>query len=284
MSADDSIEVLLLGIAQDAGVPQAGCYCNNCQSARLNVERRHMVACLGLIDHKARQCWLIDATPDFKEQLHYLQQAAPDCLPAGVLLTHVHMGHYTGLIHLGPEAMNVQQLPLYCSEQVEIYLRENRPWANLFEHHHLTPIRLQPTVEILLTARLRIVPVAVPHRDEHSDTLAFIIKGSGRQLFYCPDIDGWDQWSLDVRAVVAGVDIALLDGSFFSPTELPGRDIEQIPHPPIHDTVARLKGIDAQVIMIHLNHSNPLLADGPERAWLRSKGFDIGRLGQTWVL
>jgi len=62
-----------------------------------------LVACLGLVDHATHQSWLIDATPDFREQLHILHSLFPDCPLAGVVLTHAHIGHYAGLIHLGHE-------------------------------------------------------------------------------------------------------------------------------------------------------------------------------------
>ncbi len=63
-------------------------------------------------------------------------------------------------------------------------------------------------------------PLAVPHRDELSDTLSFVVAAPRRRLFYCPDIDGWDAWDRDVRRLVADVDVALLDGTFFSAGEL----------------------------------------------------------------
>ena len=106
-------KAILLGLAQDGGVPQAGCYCPNCDRARRDPTQRQLVACLGLVDHTTGQSWLIDATPDFRVQLHTLHQFAPDCVLAGIILTHAHIGHYTGLIHLGPEVMNVSGMPVY---------------------------------------------------------------------------------------------------------------------------------------------------------------------------
>ena len=114
--------------------------------------------------------------------------------------------------------------------------------------------------------------------------MAFVIRGPAGRLFFCPDIDSWQAWALDVRQVVAGMEVALLDGCFFSPDELPGRDLRQIPHPLVTDTVSRLSGLTCEINLIHLNHSNPLLHEGPERAWLARQGFGVGYLGQTWRL
>ncbi len=280
-----SIEIILLGTAQDAGVPQIGCDCPTCQRARRDPAQRHWVVCLALVDHNTRQSWLIDATPDIREQVDTLRKLVPDCPLSGILLTHAHMGHYTGLLQVGPEAMNAQGLPVYATAAMNDFLQHNLPWSQLVEGGHLNLQPLTPGKEFSLTPNLHVRPMQVPHRDEFSDTLAFVVRSSNQQLFYCPDIDAWDQWAYDLRTFVIGMNVALLDGSFFSPAELPGRDIRQIPHPLVTDTARRLKGVACEVHFIHLNHSNPLLnADSSEYAWLTAQGFDVGQLGQRWVL
>jgi pyrroloquinoline quinone biosynthesis protein B len=279
-----TIEAILLGIAQDAGVPQAGCYCPNCQRARTDPQQRQLVVSLGLLDRSIGQSWMIDATPDFREQLHVLHDFAPDCPLAGILLTHAHIGHYTGLIHLGQEAMNTRALPVYVTARLAILLRENAPWSQLVDLENIQLQPLTPGREMWLSEGLSILPVLVPHRDELSDTLAFVVRGPGRSLFYCPDIDSWDEWNHNLRSFVANLDLALLDAPFFSPAELPGRNISQIRHPLVSDTISRLAGVPCQVCLIHLNHSNPLLNEGAERRWVQQQGFEVGRLGQSWRL
>lgn len=284
-----STQAILLGLAQDAGVPQAGCYCPTCARARSDPAQRQLVVCLGLVDHAAKQSWLIDATPDFKEQLHALRQFAPACPLAGIIISHIHIGHYTGLIHLGMEAMNAHGMPVYVTAPVAKFLRENAPWSHLVGQENIRLRSLTPAVAVALSANLHLTPVAVPHRDEFSDTMAFIIRGSRRRLFYCPDIDSWAAWAQapyghDLRTFVTGLDIALLDASFFSSDELPGRDISRIAHPLVTDTVARLARVESEVWLIHLNHSNPLLREGLERQWLAQQGVGVGKFGQGWSL
>jgi pyrroloquinoline quinone biosynthesis protein B len=278
------VEAILLGIAQDAGVPQAGCYCDNCTRARNDPDQRQLVVCLGLIDHSTRQSWLIDATPDFREQLHALRHFAPDCPLAGIILTHAHMGHYTGLIHVGLEAMNTRQLPVYATPKLATFLRQNAPWSQLVTLENITLRLLTPNQDTTLSPNLRLLPVPVPHRDEYSDTMAFVVSGSGRKLFYCPDIDSWTDWQQDVRAFVAKMDYALLDAPFFNAQELPGRDLSKIKHPFVTDTIARLARVDCGVCLIHLNHSNPLLANESKRRWVESQGFEVGRFARRWIL
>lgn len=85
--------------------------------------------------------------------------------------------------------------------------------------------------------------------------------------------------------VVRSVDIAFLDGCFYSAAELPGRDITQIPHPLITDTAQRLGDVAPKhVVMLHMNHSNPCYRDGPERRFAVDKGLDIGQQGDVYEL
>jgi len=279
-----SVEAILLGTAQDGGVPQAGCTCDHCREARADPALRQWTACLGLVDRAAGQSWLIDATPDYREQLHALQERAPGCLLAGIALTHAHVGHYAGLIHLGREAANTQGLPVYASARMAGFLRENAPWSQLVALGNVDLRVLTPDEEVQLSPRLWLTPLVVPHRDEFSDTMAYRVRGTRRRLFYCPDIDGWDRWARYLRQVVGGVDVALLDGTFYSADELPGRDVAEIPHPLATDTAGRLAGMDCAAYLIHLNHSNPLQRPGPEREWLAERGIGAGVTGMRWRL
>ena len=84
--------------------------------------------------------FLIDATPDIREQLDALRDVRPgpgdrvDRAPLdGVLLTHAHLGHYTGLSFFGFEAVHTHDLPVYCSPSMAGYLRDNGPWSQLVE-------------------------------------------------------------------------------------------------------------------------------------------------------
>jgi pyrroloquinoline quinone biosynthesis protein B len=279
-----SVEAILLGTAQDGGLPQAGCECAHCRAAWTDPALRCWVACLGLVDRAAGQSWLIDATPDFREQVHALYELAPDCPLAGITLTHAHMGHYAGLIHLGREAWNTQRLPVYASPRMAAFLRNHAPWSQLVALDNVELRLLAPGREVQLSPDLSLIPLAVPHRDEFSDTLAFVVRGPARQVFYCSDIDAWDHWDRDLRSFIAGMDVALLDGTFFSAAELPGRDLGEIPHPLVTDTAGRLAGVACDVRFIHLNHSNPLHSPGPEREWLSAQGLGVGACGDRWRL
>jgi len=180
--------------------------------------------------------------------------------------------------------MGARDVPVYATPRLIGFLGDNAPWSQLVALRNIELRSLSPATEIQLGPDLHLTPLTVPHRGEFSDTVAFVVRGSARRLFYCPDVDAWDLWEHDLRSFVAGMDIALLDATFFSVGELPGRDVGEIPHPLVTDTVGRLIGVDCDVRLIHLNHTNPLLAPGPERNWLAAAGIRVGAFGDRWAL
>ena len=96
--------------------------------------------------------------------------------------------------------------------------------------------------------------------------VGYRIDGPVRSALYLPDIDSWEEWdAMGVRLeeVLATVDVAFLDATFFADGEIPGRDMSGFPHPFIRTTMNRLAPLPAteraKVVFIHLNHTNPAL-------------------------
>lgn len=280
-----SLECILLGVAQDAGVPQAGCYCTTCANARANPANQHYTVCLGLIDRDRSACWMIDATPDFKHQHAALMAAAPGCEWQGIFLTHAHIGHYTGLIHLGKECMNARALPVHASARVCQFLCTNAPWSLLVRNNNIALIEIAPGQLCELGPGCSITALVVPHRDEFSDTVAYVIAGTQRSLFYCPDIDRWEDWGTPVRELCSTHNVSLIDGCFYDSTELKGRDMTLIPHPVIAHSMTVLNGLERDIRFVHLNHSNPVLTKtSAEYARVIAHGFGVGDQGDRWEL
>ncbi len=111
---------LILGIAQDAGMPQVGCYVERCQRAR-NRERPRYTASMALVYPDQDRYYLVDATPDITRQLDLLEEPgfrarADQRKPFdGIFLTHAHIGHYSGLAVLGREGLGIAPTPTYCT-------------------------------------------------------------------------------------------------------------------------------------------------------------------------
>lgn len=275
-------EAVVLGIAQDGGVPHAGCKQKLCVQARRDPSRRRLVASLGLLDPSAARRFLIDATPDFAEQMDRLGG-----IPDGILLTHAHIGHYLGLAQLGREVLGAKKVPVYCTSSMARFLRENRPWSRLIALENIVLREIEPGVEVELTPALHATAVRVPHRDEDSDTVAYLIRGPTRKLLWLPDIDRWEKWDKRIEEVTADETlVAFLDGTFLSADEIPGRSIAEIPHPLVPETVARFGGKRpaGQVFFVHLNHTNRLLWDAAAEKGLEKQGFGVAKEGMRLAL
>jgi pyrroloquinoline quinone biosynthesis protein B len=256
---------VVLGIAQDGGYPQAGCNRPDCAEAWRNPRLQKRVASLAIVDPASGQRWLLDATPDFPSQLRTLDELAPRREGAplldGILLTHAHIGHYLGLAQLGREVLGAKGIRVYAMPRMREFLEKNGPWDQLVRLGNIALQPLEDGAAVRLNERITVTPLRVPHRDEYSETVAFLVRGPSRTILWLPDIDKWEKWDRSLESVLEQVDVAYLDGTFFSANELPGRDLKEIPHPLITETESRLASspLRKKVRYIHLNQSNPLL-------------------------
>lgn len=289
LSPGEDPYALVLGSLQDGGLPQPGCYSERCERARAGEDRRR-VASLALVEPSSPRFWLVDASPDIGAQMDMLaelhtsfRERASDRRPFdGIFLTHAHVGHYLGLALLGNEALGMSRTPCYATPSMLAFLEDNAPWSLLVEQGRLDPRPLVPGRWRAFDPSLSVQPIPVPHRDEFSDTVAFAFRGRERTLLYLPDIDGWRSWDRDVAEVVGRVDVALLDGTFFSADEVPGRAVEDIPHPLVPHTMDLLGEVArrTRILFTHLNNTNPALDEGSrEREEIRRRGFDVAREG-----
>lgn len=258
--------LIVLGIAQDGGAPQAG---YPAEPGWRDPSRRRLATSLAVIDPASGGRWLFDATPDFPEQLQRLDEAAPaQGRPglSGIFLTHAHIGHYTGLMYLGKEVIGAKDVPVWAMPRMRQFLSDNGPWQQLVK---LGNIALEPLVvgePVLLAPHLRVIPIRVPHRQEYSEVVGFRIEGPAASVLFIPDIDSWTQWDEQgtrIEDEIAKVDVAYLDGTFFANGEIPGRDMSGFPHPFISTSLARFAALPdserAKIRYIHLNHTNAAL-------------------------
>ena len=280
VAAGESVYIHVLGIAQDAGYPQAGCYQPHCMRAWEDPNLRRMASSIAVVDDSTHSKYLFDATPDMREQLYALHEIAPDddYQLNGVFLTHAHIGHYVGIMHFGHEVMGAKAVPVYAMPRMHDFLSSNAPWDQLVRFENIALQAMQDGEAELFGERLQVTPFLVPHRDEYSETVGYRIDGPNKSAVFIPDIDKWDGWETDIRDIVRSVDYALLDATFFADGELPGRDMSKIKHPFVAESMALFEGMTAEeksrVIFIHMNHTNPLLIDGSdEQAAVTERGF-----------
>ncbi|MDA9907276.1 MBL fold metallo-hydrolase [Flavobacteriaceae bacterium] len=286
------VSLILLGTLQDAGAPQLNCNKKCCQGLFEQADSARRVSSLGLLDFNTQKKYLFDATPDISKQLYALKKAMPTASSSivdGIFLTHAHIGHYTGLMYLGKEAVNSTEVSVFTMPKMSSFISSNGPWSQLVTNRNIALQPLAANQAIYLSLSLQVTPFLVPHRDEYSETVGYLIEGPNKKALFIPDIDKWNRWELNLATELKKVDYAFLDATFYSAKELGNRDMSQIPHPSVLETIQTLKDFSmeerAKVIFTHFNHTNPLLDNASEATKkVLALGFKIGRIHDRFPL
>ena len=283
---DESVKLLVLGTAQDGGYPHTGCFDNCCREAWEVETQKRLISSLAVLS--GRECFLIDITPDFKYQYRLIEQYLnkTPCIVSGIFITHAHLGHYTGLLDLGLEVMNTYAIPVYVMVKMKSFLEENAPFTQLIKLNNIKLKIIEENTSVQLNKNISITPLLVPHRNEFSETVGYSMQSARKKVLYIPDIDCWDQWGIDINEMIKKHDIAFLDGTFYDKTELKSRDIENVPHPFIEESIKRFSTLDEidrkKVYFTHLNHTNKVLRqNSEERNELIAQGFKVASDGMT---
>lgn len=278
--------VVVLGVTQDAGYPQLGCIKDCCNAVNEGKETKKHVVSLALVDATTKEYFLFEATPDITSQLSLLQKQhqLESIQPAAVFLTHAHIGHYTGLTYFGREAMNSSTIPVYTLPRLDSFLRNNGPWSQLTALNNIELRKLKVDSAVSLSSTIKVTALQVPHRDEFSETAGYIIQTQNKRLLFIPDIDKWQKWERNIIDLIREVDYALLDATFYKDGELPNRNMSEVPHPFVEESMALYKKLNAtdkrKVYFIHFNHTNPLLRTNSSAAKeVKQKGFNIAKEG-----
>ena len=116
------------------------------------------------------------------------------------------------------------------------------------------------------------------------DVLNVVLRRIQKKLLFIPDIDKWQKWDRDIREEIKKVDIALLDGTFYDANELPGRDMSEIPHPFVKESIQLFDHLPAiekrKIAFIHFNHTNPLLKNNSaEKKLVEKQGMRVATEG-----
>ena len=274
--------VLVLGNTQDGGYPHIGCGKMCCKKAFENKALKKNVVSLALVDPKEKKWWMFEATPDITQQLELFKKLTDskyNYLPSGIFVTHAHIGHYAGLMYLGREALNAKEIPVFTLPRMNDFLKSNGPWSQLIFLKNIVLIPIKSDSTVKLSKNIKLSAFLVPHRDEFSETAGFNIVTSGKKYMFIPDIDKWEKWNKKIIEEVKKVDVALIDATFYEGAELPDRNIKDVPHPFVSETVELFKsepdGVKKKIYFIHFNHTNPLLWDEEKQKELKKKGFNL---------
>ncbi len=278
----------VLGVAQDGGAPHIGCEKACCRDRWNHPDQWHRVVSLGLVDPVSGERFLFEATPDLPHQLRsllWLPGGSKTPSFEGVLLTHAHIGHYPGLMYFGREARGTDRVPVFAMPRMADFLETNGPWDQLVGIGNIEIVRLANGESHRLNDRLEVIPFRVPHRDEYSETVGYRIVGPNRSVLFIPDVDKWQTMATPIEDLIEQVDVAYLDGTFFDNAELPNRDMSEIPHPFIIESIDRFAPLPvterAKIRFIHLNHSNPaLVTDSKAQGRIQEAGMSVAVEGE----
>ena len=284
--------IVILGTIQDAGSPQIACTKDCCKELFDKPNNTRQVVSLGVYDAATNKKYLFEATPDLPRQLKYLIQYGGKSekeVPDGVFLTHAHIGHYTGLMYLGKEAMSADRVPVYAMPKMKEFLETNGPWSQLVSENNIIIKPLKDNETIELSNLLKVTPFIVPHRDEYSETVGYHIQGPNKSALFIPDIDKWEKWNKSIIEEIKNVDYAFLDATFYDGVELNNRDISQIPHPFVIESIEKFKDLSEvekrKIIFIHFNHTNPILNPNSSKAKkVIESGFRIAKFHDVFEL
>ncbi len=287
-----STSLVILGTLQDAGSPQAGCKKACCEKLFMQPDKDRMVVSLGLIDPVNLKKYIVEATPDFTRQTKILKNFSAFNTretPDGIFITHAHIGHYTGLMYLGKEAMNADPVPVYTMPRMKNFLEQNGPWSQLVKNKNIDLQQMNDQQEIQLTNNLRVTPFIVPHRDEFSETVGYRICGPNKKALFIPDIDKWQKWNTNITEAIANADYAFIDATFFDAAEINNRDISTIPHPFIIESMKLFKDLapaeKKKIYFIHFNHTNPVINKKSKQYRLVvQNGFNIAAINTVFPL
>ena len=286
------VSLIILGTLQDGGSPHAGCQKKCCENLFSKPDVSRKVVALGIIDPLHKTNYLFEATPDLLSQLRILKNYSPfktNDKPDGVFLSHAHIGHYAGLMYFGKEVMNADSVAVYAMPRMKTYLETNGPWSQLVSLKNIHIREMEADCEIILSSSVKVTAFLVPHRDEFSETVGYKIEGPEKKVLFIPDIDKWNKWNKSIAAEIGEVDYAFIDGTFYDGKELQNRDMSQVPHPFVTESMEAFKSLSpkekSKIYFIHLNHTNPLLdTNSLQYRRVLKEGFHIGSYGSVFAL
>ena len=166
--------------------------------------------------------------------------------------------------------------------KMKLFLNDSLIFRQLIDNKNIILKDMNDQVDIKLTKNVSIGAFSVPHRNELSETVGYRIKSRKKTIIYIPDIDSWEDWSTSLNELIKNNDILILDGTFYTKSEIKKRDIKKIPHPSIENTMSIMDSntMDEKnkIYFTHLNHTNKVLDEtSKEYRKVITSGYNILR-------
>jgi pyrroloquinoline quinone biosynthesis protein B len=288
------VRVRVLGSAAGGGFPQWNCHCEVCDAARGGVRALPRTQSSLAIRGADGPWFLINASPDLREQLEALAAPPVDGVRAppiaGVLLTDAEIDHTAGLLLMRESAMPLRVLG---DAGVERALRVGYPVLPMLERYcgaaweTLEPGRPQPLDRSSLVVEPFQTGGDAPRylgSDTELEASGFVFRdrATGGVVTYAPGLASLDD---SVIARFAASDLVFVDGTFWHDDDLArlgisdrtARDMGHTPLAGPGGTLEVLAGLGRpRKVLVHINNTNPiLLEDSAERAEVVRAGVEV---------
>ena len=309
------LRVVVLGAAAGGGIPQWNCGCPICRAARGTRPELRSTQCSVAISADGDHWFLINASPDLRQQLIATTQLHPrqgqlrHSPIAGVILTNGEVDAVAGLLSLREGS----PFTIYAHPGVLAILKANSIFNVLSEANvKRQPIAIDEPFEPRLPdgtgSGIEILPFAVPGKvawylrdkalpggrsDEIGDTIGLRIrdKATDKYVFF---IAACARVTDDLKARLAGASLLFFDGTVWRDDEMiaaglgqkRGQDMGHIAMSGTAGAIESLAGVRIdRKLFLHINNSNPALrADSEERKALERAGWQIPADGMEIVL
>jgi pyrroloquinoline quinone biosynthesis protein B len=298
------VRVHILGSAAGGGSPQWNCRCEICEAVRTGVRARPRTQSSVAIRGDEGPWYLVNASPDLRQQLEAFAPGEAGTVRgppfAGVLLTDAEIDHTAGLLLLRESAV---PLRVFGDRGVERALRDGYPVLEMLQNYSGAQwTTLEPERETPLDASsLTVEPFAAGgdaprYLDGSGASLeasgyVFRDRAGGGVVTYVPGLA-----RVDDRVVqrLAGSDLVLIDGTFWTEDELPRlgfstRSASDMGHVPLSGPGGTLELLSRlqrpRKALVHINNTNPvLLDDSPQRAAVQRAGVEVAYDGLEFHL
>jgi pyrroloquinoline quinone biosynthesis protein B len=299
------LRVVVLGAAAGGGVPQWNCGCPVCTAARSEHPELQSTQASIAISADAEHWFLINASPDLRQQLIATPQLHPRSGSlrhspiAGVILTNSEVDAVTGLLSL----REGWPFTIYAHDRVLAILKANSIFNVLGEANvRREPMAIDQAFEPKLPdgtrSGIEVLPFAVAGKgawylegsahpagdDGAGDTLGLRIgdKATGKHFYF---LAACARVTPELKNRLAGAPLVFFDGTVWRDDELiaaglgskTGQGMGHISMSGENGAIAALAdlGIDRKVFL-HINNSNPvLLHDSKERIIAQDAGWQI---------
>lgn len=299
MSATLALRALVLGAAAGGGLPQWNCGCGNCHDARSGALAPQTQSSLAVtVDGKS---WaLLNASPDLRQQIADNACLHPRALRASpiasVLVTNGDIDHIAGLLILREK----QAFRLFATRPIMDIIEANSVFKVLDRQCvERIVVELDEPFALLdgLTATLFAVPgkVALFLEEGEPDlalegeqTVGVEMLCEGRRAYYIP---GCARISPALAGRIRAADLLFFDGTVYRDAEMAetgvgtktGRRMGHMSIDGEEGSLAALAELGiARVVYTHINNTNPVWRDGPERRHVEARGFQIASDGAEY--